>query len=106
MSKKLCECGKIAQWMYMPSGNVHCDNCVPRGCSCMREFKPGVVELTDNSGCIINPASDYQDILDELGRKVPCIEYSYDKDGFDEDDSPVDILTQQYELAKLEGRTL
>lgn len=36
----LCDCGKEAVWLYMPSyegtqrNDFYCDDCVARGCSC------------------------------------------------------------------------
>lgn len=71
--KKLCQCGKIATWEYMPGSDHYCfcDNCVPRGCSCMLDFE------TD------------EPLLDSKGRELPCCEYDYNEfgvDEFDEDD--------------------
>ena len=39
MEKEKCDCGAVAVWCYMPGysggGNPHhCEDCVPRGCSC------------------------------------------------------------------------
>jgi len=61
MSKIKCvKCGKMAIWLYMPSGgNGYCDECVPRGCTCVGNQ------------------------TDEYGRKLPCCEFGYDEEGFD-----------------------
>lgn len=65
MSNIKCKCSAMAVWCYDPgrSDNYYCDNCVCRGCSCMY---------------------DENDIpkLDERGRLLPCIEYSFNINGF------------------------
>lgn len=69
MGKLVClECNKIATWFYMPSSKnfVYCDEHVPRGCSCN----------LDEHG---------HETLDEKGRRDPCCEFHYDKDGWDEE---------------------
>lgn len=88
---KKCNCGNIAQWLYMPSFNeypFYCDDCVPRGCSCnntslsdpiakevIEEYEKGGFNYKIENGNIIP--------LDEQNREHPCCEYDYDKDGFD-----------------------
>lgn len=64
MNKRLCKCGKIATWLYMPGDDDWgcCDNCVPRGCSCV------------------------ENEIDEQGRKEPCCEWWYQKEGWNLDD--------------------
>jgi hypothetical protein len=70
--KETCRnCNKLATWLYMPgdgtlNGNYCCNDCVPRGCSCM---------LDDNDQYII-------DLDDDLKRPEPCCEWVYNKDGY------------------------
>ena len=83
--KEKCECGKMAQWMYMPSddGNdpYYCDNCVPRGCSCQEEF----VNEDDYLKEILTGDEPMVSRIDEKGRLLPCCEFEYSKEGFNED---------------------
>ena len=70
-NKKQCYiCRQMATWYYVPAsdslGNYFCDNCVNRGCSCE----------TDDDG-------NY--LLDQQGRPLPCCEYDYDTNGFEDD---------------------
>jgi len=112
--KEKCKCGKMAVWCYMPgygdnSSSYHCDDCVPRGCSCNVNFidnlekeenyKDGdkVLFLNESHdffnekvGCSKEEATHYE-ILDEQGRREPCIEYWYDEEGFDIDENFKDI---------------
>jgi hypothetical protein len=94
MNKELCDCGKTAVWSYMPgysSGEnpSHCDDCVPRGCTCNHRSTKEVYD-NDPEG-ILNV--DYKWIdestwtsIDEKGREYPCAEYIYDEDGWDIDE--------------------
>lgn len=63
IKQKCCKCKNDAVWFYMPSDECkdcnYCDDCVPRGCSCN-----------------IDPNSK-EEILDNLGRKLPCCEYDF-----------------------------
>ena len=61
------ECGRLATWVYMPNGDLRCDNCVPRGCSCNQEPKDGNYENED--------PSNWEEPTDEKGRKYPCCEW-------------------------------
>ena len=64
----ICEiCIAKSTWIYMPSGEEFCDNCVPRGCSCNLEPIDGD---WDNQ----NP-ENWTENKDELGRLLPCCEY-------------------------------
>ncbi len=62
----------MATWYYVPcsesgedeSSDYWCDKCVNRGCSCQAD-------------------EDGIDVLDGLGRRLPCIEYDEDPLGFD-----------------------
>lgn len=56
-----------AVWSYMPGSDDACDDCVPRGCSCNADPKPGKEDSAD-------PA-DYVEQLDEKGRRFPCCEW-------------------------------
>lgn len=63
----ICKC-KTATWEYIPCGwRYYCDDCVPRGCSCniISEEGEETVEATD-----------------ELGRLLPCCEFSYSRNGW------------------------
>jgi hypothetical protein len=60
------ECGKKAAWIYI-SGELLCDKCVPRGCSCNMEPKDGNYENED--------PNNWEEPTDEKGRKYPCCEW-------------------------------
>ena len=111
MAKHLCDCGKVAIWIYMPgySGGHNpysCDDCVPRGCSCNfyhanpNDYHPAADEGDKPEGVegkdwkwIERQATEYElaidkseglwVYLDEKGRESPCVEFEYDEDGFD-----------------------
>lgn len=104
-------CGNKAVWMYAPgsSGRIfYCDDCVPRGCSCNvdcidEEYHRGDLKnngdrkfLYWDKGCGIDDLNEetafteydkekvyYFEELDEKGRRAPCCEFWYDKDGFE-----------------------
>lgn len=68
--KILCgQCDKIAVWYYVPANSNHyrCDEHISRGCSC---------NVDPNTG---------EEDRDELGRLLPCCEYDYGENGFNED---------------------
>lgn len=103
----------MAVWIYMPgySGNhnpFHCDDCVPRGCTCNWRYVKDISNLEPLEFNIIDGPTDedkpwkwvvqdadaeYGEIkegkvwtrLDDDGREWPCAEYEWDKDGFDID---------------------
>lgn len=83
-----CKCGKIATWMYMPSGELSekdsykCDNCVPRGCSCCWVPKDDIDVFDDIA--MSNPENYYEE-LDNQGRKLPCCEWWYDEEGWEDE---------------------
>jgi hypothetical protein len=110
--KKKCDCGKIAIWVYMPGysngdNSYICDDCISTsddiGCSCNWNYAkeqeglptdtPEGVEGIDwrwiehegdeYTDKITKEDDGYFQYLDERGRPHPCIEYDYDKDGFD-----------------------
>jgi hypothetical protein len=67
---KCHKCKEEAQWCYSPHpdpDNYYCDDCIPRGCSCMRDLE------TDEF------------LTDDLGRPWPCCEYDYCEEGYDDD---------------------
>jgi hypothetical protein len=69
---KCSQCREMAIWCFTPGGrrenDYYCDACVARGCSC-------------------NWNDDLEEEnKDDLGRLLPCCEYSYDEEGFDEED--------------------
>lgn len=91
-----CSCGTTAVWVYMPSSNpprypYFCENCVSRGCSCGHEFTPdsdvgqkngfGELPPKDNNWKWIEESISWC-LTDELGRELPCCEFSYQSDGF------------------------
>lgn len=111
--KKKCDCGNVAQWLYMPgygdgSNPYICDDCVSSpddiGCSCNWHYgKPQEGLPTDEPEGIegkdwrwiehegneyiekITKEEDgYWQYIDERGRPYPCAEYEYDEDGFTE----------------------
>jgi len=73
MTKEIkCNCGEKADWAYGPgyqdgSSPYHCDVCVPRGCSCNFEPKDGDFDNDD--------PENWEEQLDDQGRKIPCCEY-------------------------------
>jgi hypothetical protein len=112
--KYKCECGKMAVWIYAPASKdeypYYCDDCVVSddneiGCSCMWHYSkdqeglpldlPEGIEGKDWKW-IEYEGDDYMGkitkeegfwiYLDSKGKPNPCVEYWYDKDGFDIDD--------------------
>ena len=109
--KKKCDCGNVAQWVYMP-GYVNgdnpyvCDDCIGTpediGCSCNWHYgkeqeglptdEPEGVEGKDwrwvefegdeYTDKITREEDGYWQYIDERGRPYPCNEYEYDEDGF------------------------
>lgn len=79
---KCMKCDALAVWELAPADSYgeYCDDCVPRGCSCNREF---------------NPKTNHWDgpqRRDERGRLLPCCEYSWEPEGFTP--SPPDKVEQ------------
>ena len=70
MMTDLCDCGKIAVWLYMPSydgpqrNDFYCDDCVPRGCSCNMEPLDGNHENGDPENGIA-PGTAFEDLPDD-----------------------------------------
>jgi hypothetical protein len=101
--KKLCDCGKVAIWVYAPTsenkGNpYYCDDCVHRGCSCNNHYTnvnayhppldspelPEGEEGKDWKWIDIN-SGEWTNI-DDQGREYPCCEYFYDEEGWNIDE--------------------
>jgi len=83
---KCLKCNKNAVWFYMPGDDDqnYCDDHVPRGCSCNIYIKEDLIYETEEqySKLMENP-NNLIELLDDKGRKLPCIEYMYDKEGLD-----------------------
>jgi len=108
MKKFLCDCGKLATWAYGPGhANEHpyyCDDCVPRGCSCNREYTPDSKEGLLN-GFGYYPTADEKfkwlkenicwTPVDDKGREFPCIEYCENTDGFEASDDEIKLYTDK-----------
>jgi len=118
MAKILCDCGKMAVWVYMPGfgdGSPYlCDDCVISednkiGCSCNWNYAleqdglpadlPEGIEGKDwkwieHDGDEhvdkITKEEGYWIYLDERGRPRPCVEYHYEEDGFDVEEEIID----------------
>lgn len=93
--------------------HYYCDDCVPRGCSCnvdnLDEFPYARREPDDNGNMLWWSKETYEkhwknegdlekyatrkrmsdsfyyEVLDEKGRRMPCGEFDYSPDGFDEE---------------------
>ena len=102
MNKELCDCGKVATWCYMPGYSngdnpSHCDDCVPRGCSC--NHQPVSEKVYQSPGVLLNTPESVEGngwkwieegkiwtYIDNQGREYPCCEHMYSPDGWDIDD--------------------
>lgn len=86
------DCGKKAQWSYMPGKENYCDIHVPRGCSCNRELKDGIdIESKEAE----DPANYYEPV-DSQGRKYPCCEFHEITDECHNDKKLVDFGWEVY----------
>ena len=112
MAKELCKCGKMAVLVYMPgygygASPFSCNDCVISkddkiGCSCNWHYAKNQDGLPDDlpEGIegkdwtwIQHEGDEYMTPIlkeegywiniDENGRPYPCVEFEYDKDGFD-----------------------
>jgi hypothetical protein len=104
MTKELCECGKLAVWVYMPgysSGDspYSCDDCVPRGCECnynyfdVNAYHPPLnnPNLPDGIEGVDWKWVDKDNVwtyIDVNGREYPCAEYMWDSDGWEREINP------------------
>lgn len=101
MNKNLCDCGKVAQWCYMPSPSYYiCDECLYSseyaGCSCnwyhtdVNAYTPPIdnpdipegIEGSDWKW--VNEKKDCWEYVDKKGRPYPCCEFEYNEDGWEE----------------------
>ncbi len=97
--KEKCNCGLVATWCYMPASNsmdnpYFCDNHVPRGCSCNREYVPrdddsekelgypGENPPTGNEWKWVEKDVSWE-YTDNKGRSLPCCEFWYEQNGWD-----------------------
>ena len=85
-NKKLCDCGKKAVWVYMPSPResnpYYCDDCVPRGCTCEYNYiSYGLYPPSDTKNWKWIEENVCWGLLDDQGRDYPCVEYM--KEGYD-----------------------
>jgi hypothetical protein len=70
LKHQCCQCNQMAVWKYIPlsemaeSNRYYCEACIKRGCSCNFNFISG------------------EEDVDELGRSLPCVEYDFNKEGF------------------------
>lgn len=88
LKKHLCECNNMATWVYMSSSSsdaspFHCDDCVPRGCTCHNKSEPPPKDSTNWKWIQHNVIWAK---IDSQGREFPCCEFEYDEEGFDVDD--------------------
>lgn len=107
MSKHLCDCGKMAVWLYGPSYSegvnpFHCDDCVPRGCTCNWRYvtSRGLPTEEDKpwKWVVQGPEAEYGEILegkiwvrlDTDSRESPCAEYDWDGEGWDIERGDID----------------
>ncbi len=114
--KEKCDCGKLATWVYMPgysadSNDYHCDDCVPRGCSCnwegIKDYdgEPNLpIGIENKDWKWITPEDWKEAGLDgpivekhywielEDGKAYPCCEFNHSKDGWDKDIEPIEQL--------------
>jgi hypothetical protein len=99
-NKELCECGEMANWIYMPGFSngdspFFCDDCVNRGCTCNHHYvkTDAYFPPLDNQMWPTKEDEPFKWIekniiwcrLDEKGREYPCCEYDYDEEGFDKE---------------------
>jgi len=79
--------------IYMPSDGeksfpFYCEDCVSRGCSCnewnIKECDPEGIE--DKDWKWINKIEGDYEQLDDNGQSLPCCEFAYEKEGFDEEE--------------------
>lgn len=83
MKFKCNKCQAMAVWFYMPSSidinsSFKCDNCVPRGCSCNMKCNFGI-----DGEQLEEPYEEYKD---DQGRLLPCCEFDFNEEGFNEED--------------------
>lgn len=74
------DCKSMAVWSGWNGDNFFfCDEHVPRGCGCaVQEYDPYAPIGHPNLDIMIQKT-------DAIGRLIPCIEFFYSKDGFDDE---------------------
>jgi hypothetical protein len=101
-NKEVCDCGEMATWCYMPgysggSSPYHCDDCVPRSCSCneystvSEHYHPpgGIHPPIEEDGVEgvdwiwTNEEKTSWANIDSKGRRWPCCEFEFEEQGFD-----------------------
>ena len=103
--KELCNCGKIAQYWYMPGfsdGNpFQCEDCVNRGCDCVNRYvdidsydppldEPDLPEGVEGKDWMWVEVDKIWCHIDDEGRQYPCCEHAYKEDGWDKTlESPI-----------------
>ncbi len=101
VGKELCDCGKVAVWLYMPGfkegSPFFCEECVNRGCSCNHRYVSAdayypPLETPDTPEGVegkdwkwLEPGKVWCHI-DEEGREYPCCEYSYTEEGWEKEE--------------------
>jgi hypothetical protein len=110
--------GKIAVWMYIPDDEVeirfYCDDCVPRGCFCQMDVEDSVdsteegTDWEEQRQMIRNGTHPLisTHARDEEGRLLPCVEFEYSEDGFEEGISGAEVLEKMFQEAKAQGRVI
>lgn len=91
-NKHKCECGNVAVWWYAPGykdehDGHHCDDCVPRSCTCNHNYLAEEYDNTPEG----EEGKDWKWIekdvswcyIDDQGREMPCAEYWYDQEGWE-----------------------
>jgi hypothetical protein len=104
MNKEICSrCKKnVAVWDYMPgfsSGRspYFCDECVSRGCECNHNYvdidsyhppleNPELPEGEENIDWKWIEKNKVWTNIDHKGREYPCVEFTYDENGWEVDD--------------------
>lgn len=94
-----CNCGKLAVWLYMPTGEgdrYYCEDCVPRGCYCNHEYVDTMEAYGIDEGKNLpdEKVSNWKWIeegkiwcrLDGSNRELPCCEFFYDDLGFEDEE--------------------
>jgi hypothetical protein len=70
-------CLKKPTWQYAGKNHFACDSCLPREpCDCNYKLKEGIEPQFDENGDENNSTGDYENIRDENGRIVSCIDWN------------------------------
>lgn len=86
MKIKCNKCDNMAVWSLLSGDAYYCDDCVPRKCDCQIEYIGEEYDNSPNNNLMnwewIEKNKSWR-YIDEKGRQYPCFEYSYDKQGFE-----------------------